>query len=191
MILGDRRELIRLLELDYEKTTKLIEGLVASSFSIRGWGVTLTSALIGLTFQTRLWPIAGLAVVLTILFGLIDSYHSWLYARTFDHAQKVERVLGLYYAELARGADDPKAREDFEVALLAHPFGRFAETEHFRLAAIREARPRPVLLVLYVTLLVCALGSGVLVYTTQTRSIQRLECTAEPGRANLYSCMRN
>jgi hypothetical protein len=75
--LDQQRELIRLLELDYEKTTKLNEGFVSSGFTIRGWGVALTSALIGLTVQAHLWPIAALAAVLAILIALIDGYHSW------------------------------------------------------------------------------------------------------------------
>lgn len=31
-----RKEIVRELELDYEKTTKAIEGIVTSSFTIRG-----------------------------------------------------------------------------------------------------------------------------------------------------------
>ena len=183
----DQRELLRCLELDYDKTTKLIEGIVGSGFTIRGWAVALISALIGLTFQTRLWQVAALAAILTLLFALIDGYYSWLYAKAFDHAQKVENVLRLYYGALARGADDPKAREDFEVALLAHPFGRFAEIEHFRLKALADARPRLVILTLYGTLLACAVGSASLVYT---RPGEKLECTATSGQANTYTCVR-
>jgi len=79
-------ELVRVLELDYEKTTKLIEGIVSSSFTIRGWGIALISALIGLTFQAQRWEIAGLAIVVTFLIAFVDGYHSWLYAKVLRHA---------------------------------------------------------------------------------------------------------
>ena len=187
MITRDQRQLLRLLELDYEKTTKLIEGIVGSGFAIRGWVVALTSALIGLTFQTRLWQIAVLAGILVLLFALIDAYHSWLYAKAFDHAQKVEHVLGLYYAALARGGDDPNAREEFVVALLAHPFGRFSDIQQFRLRALVDARPRIVILMLYGTLLACAVGSAGLVYI---RPGEKLECTPIAGQTNAYLCGR-
>ena len=72
----EKHELVRLLELDYEKTTKLIEGFVSSGFTIRGWGVALMSALIGLSVQSHLWPVAAFAAILTILLALIDGYHS-------------------------------------------------------------------------------------------------------------------
>jgi len=189
MTAEERRELLRLLELDYEKTTKLIEGFVSSGFTIRGWGVALTSALIGLTVQSRLWPIAAFAAIVTLLIALIDGYHSWLYARAFDHAQKIETALGLQYAALARGSDDPRAREDFEVALLAHPFGRFAEIERFHLGALRAARPRLVLVTLYTTLFVCAVGAGVLVASGYTQSDRKLECTAVANQPNAYMCI--
>jgi len=83
-------ELVRVLELDYEKTTKLIEDIVSSSFTIRGWGIALISALIGFTFQAQLWEIAGTAIVVTLLIAFVDGYHSWLYARILRHAQNVE-----------------------------------------------------------------------------------------------------
>jgi hypothetical protein len=51
-----RKEIVRELELDYEKTTQAIEDVGSSSFTIRGWGMTQIAALIGLIFQDTLWP---------------------------------------------------------------------------------------------------------------------------------------
>jgi hypothetical protein len=48
-----QKELVRVIELDYEKTTKEIKGIVSSSFTIRSWGIALISALIGFTLQTN------------------------------------------------------------------------------------------------------------------------------------------
>lgn len=186
----DTKEILRVLELDYEKTTKLVEGIVGSSFTIRGWGIAIISALIGITFQTQFWQVAALGVIVTFLIALMDIYHSWLYAKTLQHTQTLERVLGLYYASLARGEDDPAARREFEVAILAHQFGRFAEIEKkFGLKALREARPRVILVVLYVTLLVCAAVAGALVFYSKKPPAAKFECAAVPS-TNVYVCQQ-
>lgn len=184
----EQHELVRILELDYEKTTKLVEGIVGSSFTIRGWSIALISALIGLTFQTQLWQVAVLATVVTILMGLMDGYHSWLYAKTLQHAQAVESVLRLYYAALARGADDPEARIEFQVAILAHRFGRFAEVQKFDIKALRDTRPRMMIPVLYGTLLICAVMSGGLVLYSKKHPTAKFECTAISGTTTVYMC---
>jgi hypothetical protein len=185
----EHKELIRVVELDYEKTTKLIEGIVGTSFTIRGWGIALISALIGFTFHTQYWQVAALALVVTLLIAFMDGYHSWLYAKTLQHTQNVERVLGLYYAALARGDDDPGARRDFEVAILAHQFGRFAEIQkQFGLKSLREARPRMILVTLYGTLLGCALVSGTLVFYSQRNPPAKFECTVVAGTKDVYVC---
>jgi hypothetical protein len=181
-------ELVRVLELDYEKTTKLIEGVVGTSFTIRGWGIALISALIGLTFQTQLWEVAVLAIVVTLLIALIDGYHSWLYSKILRHAQQIEHVLALYYASLARGEDDPDALREFQVAIAAHQFGRFAEIQRFRLGALKEARPRMVILILYVTLLACALVAGTAVFVAKKNPANKFECTAVSGATNVFVC---
>jgi hypothetical protein len=186
---ADRKELIRIIELDYEQTTKLIEGVVGTSFTIRGWGITLVAALIGLTFQTGLWQMAALAGVATLLIGLMDGYHSWIYTKILRHAQNIERVLGLYYASLARGDDDPDAHIDFEVALLAHRFGRFAEFRKFGLKTLlRDARPRMVLVMLYLTLLICSAACGILVLRSKQTNASKFQCTSVSGTKNVYLC---
>ena len=185
----DRKELIRIVELDYEQTTKLVEGVVGTSATIRGWGITIVVALMGLTFQTGLWQMAALAAVATVLIWLMDGYHSWIYAKILRHAQNIERVLGLYYVSLARGADDPDAHIDFEVALRAHRFGRFAEFRKFGLMTLmRDARPRVVLVVLYLTLLICSAVCGILVLSSKQSNASKFECTAVSGTKNVYLC---
>lgn len=181
----EQKELVRLLEVDYDKTTKLIEDIVGSSFTIRGWGIALISALIGLTFQAQQWKVAGLAVVVIFLIAFVDGYHTWLYSKILLHSRKIERVMGLYYASLARGEDDPRARREFEVAILAHRFGRFSEIQKFR---IRDVHPRFVILTLYLTLLICAVASGTLVFFSNRNPATKFECTAVPAAANVYVC---
>jgi len=185
---NEQSDLLKLLQVDNEETAKLIEGIVNTSFTIRGWGITLVSALIGLTFQAQQWQVACLAVVITFLIAFIDGYHSWLYAGLLRHAVSVEQVLATYYAALARGEDDPQAREDFEVALLAHRFGRFAGIGKFRLWDLRAARPRPVIAVLYLTLFVAAVTSGLIVGSSKKSAGEKFECSAVSGSPNLYIC---
>lgn len=184
---NERAELVRLLELDYEKTAKLIEGVVGTTFTIRGWGIALISALIGFTFQTQRWEIAVLAAVVTFLIAVMDGYHSWLYARLLQHAHNAERVLSLYYSALSRGEDDPAARREFEVAILAHRFGRFVEIQKFGFKSFREIRPRVVFFSLYGTLFASAALSFFIVRELK-KPASTFECKAVQGTSNVYIC---
>jgi hypothetical protein len=184
-----QKEIVRVLELDYEKTTKEIESILGSSFTIRGWGIALSSALIGLTFQAQDWEIAVLAIIVTLLIAFVDGYHSWLYAKVLQHANNIETVMRFYYAFLARGAIDPQAHRDFLVKIESHRFGRFTEIHKgFGLRNLREARPRLVILTLYATLLACAVVSGILVRSAAKKPAMSFECNVVPGVANVYVC---
>lgn len=184
-----QKELVRVLELDYEKTTKAIESILSSSFTIRGWGIALSSALIGLTFQAQHWEIAVLAVVVTLLVAFVDGYHSWLYAKVLQHANNIETIMRYYYAFLARGDVDEQARLDFLGKLLAHRFGRFTEIRKgFTLANLREARPRCVIVTLYATLLLCATVSGILTFSSTKHPAPTFGCTPVPGTTDVYVC---
>ena len=183
----EQAELLRLLELDYEKTTKSIEGVISTTFTIRGWGIALISALIGFTFQTRRWEVSALAATVTLLIAIMDGYHSWLYARLLQQAHNVERVLTLYYAALARGEDDPDAIREFEVAIIAHRFGRFAEVQKFGFRSFRQIRPRIIFFGLYGTLFAAAAVSFALVRVTEPTSVQ-YECEAIKGAPKVFLC---
>ena len=190
MILPDTvKELVRILEVDYEKTTQAIESVNGSSFTIRGWGMTLVAGLIGLTFQAQYWEIALLAMVVTLLLAFVDGYHSWLYGKVLQHANNIESVMRYYHAYLARGDVDDQARLDFLGKLLSHNFGRFTEIRHgFRLSSLREARPRMVIVTLYLTLLVCSMVSGVLAFSSQKHPAPAFGCVPVPGTADVYVC---
>lgn len=184
---AERKELLRILELDYEKTTKSIEGVISTTFTIRGWGVTLVSALIGFTFQTGRWEISALAAVIALLVAVMDGYHSWLYAKLLQQAHNVERVLRLYYGALARGEDDPQATREFEVAILAHRFGRFSEMQPFRFRSLLEIRPRVVFFGLYGTLLAASALGYALVQLREPKAV-RYECTPVAGATTVFVC---
>ena len=178
-----------MLEVDYEKTTQAIESINSSSFTIRGWGMALISALIGLTFQAQYWEIAVLAVVVTLLIAFVDGYHSWLYAKVLQHANDIETVMRYYYAFLARGDVDEQARIDFLGKILAHRFGRFTEIRKgFKFSNLREARPRCVIVTLYTTLLVCAMVSGVLAFSSTKHPGPTFGCVQVSGATDVYVC---
>jgi len=78
------------------------------------------------------------------------------------HANKIEEVMRLYFAYLARGDVDEEAKLDFLSKIMAHRFGRFTEIQKgFQFSNLREAQPRLVIVTLYATLLGCAIVSGV------------------------------
>lgn len=184
-----QKELVRVLELDYEKTTKAIESIISSSFTIRGWGIALSSALIGFTFQAQHWEIAILAVLVTLLIAFVDGYHSWLYAKVLQHANHIETIMRYYYAFLARDDVDDQTRIDFLGKILAHRFGRFTEIHKgFTFSSLREARPRYVIVTLYATLLACAAVSGALAFSSKKHPAPTFGCTQVPGAADTYVC---
>jgi len=183
------KELVRVLEVDYEKTTKAIDGIISSSFTIRGWGIALSSALIGLTFQAQHWEIAALAVVVTLLIALADGYHSFLYGRVLLHANKIEEVMRLYFAYLARGDVDEQTKLDFLGKIMAHRFGRFTEIQKgFQFSNLREAQPRLVIVTLYATLMGCAIVSGVLASSSRKHPAPTFGCVQVPGTTDVYVC---
>ena len=190
-----RKEIVRELELDYEKTTKALEGVVSSSFTVRGWGITLSSALIGFAFQNKLWQLSALAVVVILLIALVDGYHSWLYSKVLQHANNIETIMRYYYAYLARGDVDPQPLKDFLIRIDSHRFGRYSEiNKKFSLADLRDARPRLVLVALYGVLLACAIVSGAFIYSASQKaaaaaaSTTNLDCTPLAASANVYVC---
>jgi len=142
-------------------------------------------------FPEQALALSALAVVILLL-ALVDGYHSWLYAKLLQHANNIETILRYYYAFLARGDVDPQAKRDFEVKIESHRFGRYSEiNKKFSLADLRDARPRLVLVVLYGTLLACAVASGILIYSSSKRAAAtttNLDCTPVAAGANLYVC---
>jgi uncharacterized membrane protein len=184
-----QKELVRVLELDYEKTTQVIESIISSSFTIRGWGIALSSALIGLTFQAQHWEIAVLAFVVTLLVAFVDGYHSWLYAKVLQHVNKIEDIMRCYYAFLARGDADEQTYTEFQAKIMAHRFGRFAEIHKgFSFSSLREARPRYVIVTLYATLLICTAVSGVLAFSSEKHPALTFGCIQVPGTTDVYVC---
>lgn len=129
---GDRKELVRLVELDYERTAEFINGVTTTTATIRGWAITIWLAILGIGLDQELWQMALLAAVSASVFLLLDGYHAWLYSEALAHAAKLERLSGRYFDALGRGADDEDVELDFRVALQAHRFGMYRNFRRFR-----------------------------------------------------------
>jgi hypothetical protein len=158
-----RAELVRLLELDYERTNKFIEGVLATSVTIRGWAITISLALVGVGFDRHLWEAGLLAIFVLTTFAMLDAYHSWLYSQALTHSRSIERTLSLYYTSLGRGRIDEAAVEDFEVALEAHAFGLTSNLARFNFRSALRIRSLFVPTVLYLVLLGAAALSIILI----------------------------
>lgn len=183
-----QKELVRLLELDYERTTKLTEGVIQSGITFRGWSITLTLALIAVAFDRQLWQLGVVAVVLIVLLGLADAYHGWVYGEAMAHVQTTERILHLYYTSLSRGEDDPLALDEFEDALLAYKFGSFADMKRFRARDLLRAKPRFVFVVSYLTLFAVAVAATGFILILG-REMPNLSCTPIPNMPGLFTCV--
>lgn len=136
-----QKELLRLVELDYARTSKFIEGLVATGATLRGWAITIWLAVLGVAFDRNTWELAALAAIVILVFAVVDGYHAWLYREAFEHARSLERISSSYYKSLGRGADDPDAKLDLREELEAHRFGLYANLRRFAPRTLLHARP--------------------------------------------------
>src|SRR5712691_1453382 len=160
---SERSELQRLVELEYDRTSKFIEGVASQGSTVRGWAVTVWVALFGVAFSQRLWPAALLALAAIVVFVLLDAYLTALYEQALSRARQLERIVGLQYSFLARGADDPSLEEQAFVALAAHKYGLYSglRTVHFQ--DLMKMRKNMFLRIVYPTMGLLAIASSVVV----------------------------
>lgn len=151
------KELVRLVERDYDQTSEFIRSVVSTTSTTRGWTVTVWLALLGVAIQQSSPALALLAAVVLFPFGLLDLYYSWLYSEALNHARDIERVTADYYAALEMGEDDEDLVLDFEARLGSNRIGLYRNFKRFQLPEIRAARPRLVFLFFYPGLFATAL----------------------------------
>jgi hypothetical protein len=157
------RELIRLVELDYERTAQFINGVLATGSTFRGWAVTIWLAVLGIAFSQDVWSLGLLASIVAIVFMLIDGYHAWLYTEAEAHANQLERTSAAYHEWLIRGADDPDRTMDFQVQLESYRFGLYRNLKVFRFRDFRHVRPRIVFRFFYPFLVVVGILAAIVV----------------------------
>ncbi|MCA1702912.1 MAG: hypothetical protein LC808_06415 [Actinobacteria bacterium] len=82
---------------DQRKHLEFIQAIIArlasSSAAVKGWGLTVASAAFGFSATKAVPVVAGLGLVIVVLFGLLDSYYL-----------REERLFRYLYDEARTGA---------------------------------------------------------------------------------------
>ena len=157
------KELVRLIERDYDQTAEFIRSVVGTISTTRGWAVTVWLALIGVAIDHSSVGLALLAGFILAPFGLLDAYHSWLYSQALNHARALEKLTIAYYSAVELGEDDEDVSLDLEEALGSHKFGLYRNFRRFQLPEIRNARPQVVFRWFYPGLAASALLIAVII----------------------------
>jgi hypothetical protein len=152
-------ERLRLVEMDYDHTNDFVKSVVSTTATLRSLGVTLWLGLLGFAVQQYLWELAALAVIVGLIFFVLDGYHGWLYAKAFAHLVTAETVINKYYETLSRGKDLDAYALEFLVGLRSYQFGTTQGIpEHgFQWKGLMEARPKLLYRYLYPFLIGLAL----------------------------------
>lgn len=150
-------DMLHLLRMEYDDGNQFIRSLVGTVTTVRGWTITLSLAVLGLAPNRAVWQRGLLAIGVVCLFAIVDIYDSWLYTQVLSRVQAIDRIFGLYYRALARGEDDPKVTEEFEIELVAYKFGLMSSLPRFAFRRIGETRPLTVIVLLYGSLALISL----------------------------------
>ncbi len=183
LLTGRTKELVRIVELDYDRTAKFIESVTGTSATLRGILLTAWVAVITLAFDTGHWTLAAAGVALVVIFGVLDAYHTWLYSQALQHAAELEELSRIYHRALSRGGDDPHADIDFQVKLQADPSGLYHGLRgNFKWKDLSEVRPRIFLQVLYPGLLaVSIIVAALLAATPAANNCYSIQIQATPA----------
>lgn len=183
LLTGRTKELVRIVELDSERTAKFIEGVIGTSATLRGILLTAWVAVITLAFDTGRWTLAAASFGIVVVFGVLDAYHSWLYYQALGHAVKLEELSGWYHRALAKGLDKPRDDIDFQVKLQDDPFGLYNSLQgKFTWKDLGKARPQIFFQVLYPGLLaISIIASAVLAATSTPNNCYIVQIQATPA----------
>lgn len=135
------KELMRLVERDYDQTAEFIRSVVGTVSTIRGWSVTVWLAVLGVALNQQSVPLAILAGFLLLPFTLLDLYHSWLYSEALKHARELERISSSYYSAVERGEEDEDLILEFEEMITSIKFGLYRNFKRFQWPEIKRGRP--------------------------------------------------
>lgn len=76
--------------MDYVQST--ISRMASNSFYLKGWNVTIISAIVALSFKESDWRIYTCALVLNIVFWFLDAYYlkqEALFRKLFEKISKI------------------------------------------------------------------------------------------------------
>jgi hypothetical protein len=105
---------------DRRKHLELIQGVVnrlaGASFQIKGWTVTIVTALLGVVVAAKLHSAVGLvAVIPAIIFWFLDAYYlrqERLYRDLYNRAFPAGSPVPVYSMQVAEGAAAPLGFRD-------------------------------------------------------------------------------
>jgi hypothetical protein len=148
------QEMLRLVELDYQRTTEFISGVVGTTATLRGWGVTLWVAVVGVAVDHSAPGLALVGSLIAVVFFILDGYHAWLYGTAQEHAASLERISSAYYNSLGRGKGEEYSALRLQTELQSHRFGLYQNLGKFRWKSWGRVRPKVVFIVFYPLLFV-------------------------------------
>lgn len=162
MIKRDHKEILRLVELDYERTADFISGLMQRQVGMRGLAVTIWAAILGVAFDHSIWQLGALTIVAVLVFFFLDGYYSLLYIEARSHAGNLEDISALYYKSLTRDEEEDSDL-DLQVKLEAYRFGLYSSLKLFRMRDLARIRQRVIFKFFYPFLAVGATLATILI----------------------------
>jgi hypothetical protein len=163
-------KLVELIDMEYERTSKFIDGVTSTTATIRGWAVTIWLAVLGVAFSQSLWELGLLAIVVALVFYVIDGYHAWLYGEALARANDLERITAANYDSYGRSAGDAEADTDLRVRLEAHRFGLYRNFKQFVPRDLWYVRPTVFFRLFYPLLVVGGIAAALFLGLGRTHS---------------------
>ena len=160
---GVRDEMLRLAQLDYERTSNFIDAQVQMSSTIRGWAVTVWVAVVGFSLDRHNSTLALIAAVSVVVLGLVDAYYWALYVQARDHGENLEQITSMYKRFLSRGSDSARAEIEFDAKIVAYSFGLLQSLHPVDPKHLLLAFRRPIYIALYVVLPALAILVAILI----------------------------
>jgi hypothetical protein len=151
---------IALVQLDYEHSLKLIDGIVRTSSILRQIAITSAITLIGLAFINKSSWFAIAAVTLTLLYGFFDAYHGWLYSTVLNRVKQMEKIFEAQFSAEGRSYD-PLLAKRFEDSLDQFRIGTMTRLPKFQVKFLLEAKPW-IMYLIYPILLITGIVAAVL-----------------------------
>lgn len=81
--------------MDYIQST--ISRMASNSFYLKGWNVTIVAALVALSIRESDWRLYGCALLMTIIFWILDAYYL-----------RQEKLFRELYIKVSKISDDEK-----------------------------------------------------------------------------------
>jgi hypothetical protein len=152
----DWTEAVEVVEREHDIALRFVDGVVGSSFTIRGWGLTAWAALLGVAINKDQAMFALLAAIVVLAFAVVDAYHSWLYGQALSYVRTVERIIQLRY-KVAMRPHERTYQTDLAVELRTFKPGLISNLPRFRVRDLLRARPGLFFQVFYPSVVVVAL----------------------------------